>query len=76
MIINIEILRSLTYEFFIYGYKTRADYHKKLACSYDNEKRRLELNFGEYFMSKKVSLEKKKWITIDGSEIQSNPLFN
>ena len=39
---NFEKIRSYMREFYVYGFKNRAEYDKKSARSYDDEKRRME----------------------------------
>ena len=48
LIKNFERVRSYMREFYVYGFKSRADYDKKSARSYDDEKRRMESILGDY----------------------------
>ena len=42
LIKNFERIRAYMREFYIYGFKSRDDYSKKSARSYDDERRRIE----------------------------------
>ena len=75
LIKNIEILRRLIREFFVFGYKSRNDYDKKSARTYDNEKRRIASYFGELFSEERDKNGKKVSILIDGDTVDSNPLY-
>ena len=75
LIKNIEILRRLIREFFVFGYKSRNDYDKKSARTYDNEKRRIASYFAELFNEERDGSGKKVSILIDSDAIDSNPLY-
>lgn len=47
LIKNFDKLRDYMREFFVFGYKTRSDYSRKSARTYDNERRRIESYLGE-----------------------------
>ena len=42
LIKNFERIREIMREFYVYGFKSREEYDKKSARSYDDERRRLE----------------------------------
>ena len=46
-------------EFFIYGFKTREEYDKKSARSYDNERRRIQSYLGDLVSFRQTPLGKK-----------------
>ena len=48
LIKNFERIRNYMREFYVYGFKSRNDYDKKSARSYDDERRRLESWLGDY----------------------------
>lgn len=75
LIKNIEVLRRLIREFFVFGYKGRSDYDKKSSRSYDNEKRRVASYFGELFFEERDKTGKKVSILIDSDTVDSNPLY-
>ena len=41
LIKNFEKIRSYMREFYVYGFKSREEYNKKSARSYDDERRRM-----------------------------------
>ena len=48
LIKNFEKIRAYMRDFYVYGFKSRDDYQKKSARSYDDERRRLESWLGEH----------------------------
>ena len=45
---NFEKVRAYMREFYVYGFKSRAEYDAKSARSYDDERRRIESWLGDY----------------------------
>lgn len=62
-------------DFYIYGFRSRDEFKKKSARSYDNEKRRIESYLGEYVSFRQDQNGKKVFISIDGKDICHNPLY-
>ena len=75
LIKNIEMLRRLIRDFFVFGYKSRNDFDKKSGKSYDNAKRRVASLFDELFVGEYDNGEKRYSIRIDSEFEKSNPLF-
>ena len=48
LIKNFEKIRAYMRDFYVYGFKSRDDYQKKSARSYDDERRRLESWLGDH----------------------------
>lgn len=48
LIKNFNKIRDYMRDFYVYGFKSRDDYTKKSARSYDDEKRRIESWLGDY----------------------------
>ena len=48
LIKNFERIRAYMREFYVYGFKSRDDYSKKSARSYDDERRRIESWLGDH----------------------------
>lgn len=48
LIKSFEIIRDYMREFYIYGFKSREEYTKKSARSYDDKRRRIESWLGGY----------------------------
>lgn len=47
LIKNFNKIRDYMREFYVYGFKSREEYNKKSARSYDDERRRMESWLGE-----------------------------
>lgn len=75
LIKDFEHIRNYMREFYVYGFKTRADYDAKSARSYDNEKRRLESWLGDYMQFRQESNGKRVFISVDSRAIDRNPLY-
>ena len=48
LIKNFDRIRDYMRQFYIYGFKSRTEYDKKSARSYDNERRRIESWLGDF----------------------------
>ena len=48
LIKNFNRIRDYMRQFYVYGFRTRDEYDKKSARSYDNERRRIESWLGDY----------------------------
>lgn len=75
LIKNYEKIRSYMREFYVYGFKSRSEYDKKSARSYDDEKRRIESWLQDYMSFVRTSEGKNVFISIDSRRIQHNPFF-
>lgn len=75
LIKNFEKLRDYMRDFLIYGYKTRSDYSKKSARTYDNERRRIESYLGEYVKWEYGKGGKRVFLSVDAAKIPRNPLY-
>ncbi len=73
---NFERVRDYMRQFFVFGFRSRNEYTKKSARSYDNEKRRIESWLGEYMSFSKGKAGKNVFISVDSRSISSNPLYN
>lgn len=76
LIKNFEKIRDYMKEFYIYGFKSREEYNKKSARSYDNEKRRIESYLGSYMYFRQKEHEKNVFLSIDSRSSSRNPLYN
>lgn len=74
LIKNFDNIRSYMREFFIYGFKTREEYDKKSARSYDNERRRIQSYLGDLVSFRQTSAGKNLFISLDGRSVTHNPL--
>ena len=48
LIKNFDNIRQLMRDFYVFGFKSRADFTDKSARSYDNARRRIDCLLGEY----------------------------
>ena len=76
LIKNFEKTRAYMRDFYVYGFKSRDDYQKKSARSYDDERRRLESWLGEHMSFVRTPEGKNVFISIDSRTIRHNPLYN
>lgn len=68
-------IREYMREFYIYGFKSRDEFNKKSARSYDDERRRLESWLGEYMGFRQTSEGKHVFLSIDSRLLNHNPLY-
>ena len=73
---NFERIRAYMREFYVYGFKSREDYSKKSARSYDDERRRIESWLGDHMSFVRTSEGKNVFISIDSRSICHNPFYN
>ena len=76
LIKNFEKIRAYMRDFYVYGFKSRDDYQKKSARSYDDERRRLESWLGEHMSFVRTAEGKNVFISIDSRTVRHNPLYN
>lgn len=75
LIKNFNRIRDYMREFYVYGFKSRDEFHKKSARSYDDERRRLESWLGEYMTFRQTPDGKNVFISIDSRLSNHNPLY-
>ena len=75
LIKNFEKIRAYMREFYVYGFKSREDYQKKSARSYDDERRRMESWLGDYMSFVRTPEGKNVFISIDSRVSRHNPFF-
>ena len=68
-------IRGYMRQFYIYGFRKRAEYTEKSARSYDNERRRIESWLGEHMSFRRQPDGKISFISVDTREISHNPLY-
>ena len=76
LIKNFEKIRDYMREFYVYGFKSRDEYDKKSARSYDNERRRIESWLGDYMSFRQGENGKNVFLSIDSRSSSRNPLYN
>lgn len=72
---NFNRIRDYIREFYIYGFKSRDEYTKKSARSYDDERRRMESWLGDYMQFRQTPDGKNVFISIYSRVSHHNPLY-
>lgn len=75
LIKNFEKIRAYMREFYIYGFKSREEYNKKSARSYDDERRRMESWLGDHMSFVRTPEGKNVFISIDSRVSTHNPFY-
>ena len=75
LIKNFNRIRDYMREFYVYGFKSRDEFTKKSARSYDDERRRLESWLGDYMRFRQTLDGKSVFISIDSRVSRHNPLY-
>ena len=76
LIKNFDRIRDYMRQFYVYGFKSRTEYDKKSARSYDNERRRLESWLGDFMRFRQTGDGKNVFLSVDSRAIPGNPLYN
>lgn len=75
LIKNFDHIRQMMRDFYVFGFKSRADFAEKSARSYDNERRRIESWLGEYMYFRQNAGGKNCFIAVDSRKIKHNPFY-
>ncbi|MBR7147705.1 MAG: WYL domain-containing protein [Firmicutes bacterium] len=75
LIKNFEKVRAYLREFYVYGFKSRTEYDKKSARSYDDERRRVESWLGEYMGFTQTPEGKNVFLSVDSRVTKTNPFY-
>lgn len=75
LIKSIDKVRDYMRQFYVYGFKSRTEYDKKSARSYDNERRRIESWLGDYMRFRQTPEGKQVFLSVDSRSISHNPLY-
>lgn len=75
LIKNFDNIRQLMRDFYVFGFKSRADFADKSARSYDNERRRIESWLCEYMYFRQNAGGKNCFISVDSRKIRHNPFY-
>lgn len=67
--------RDYMREFYIYGFKSREEYTRKSARSYDDERRRIEAWLGDYMGFRQTADGKNVFLSIDSRQSRHNPFY-
>lgn len=72
---SFDNIRMIMRDFYVYGFKSRADFHDISARSYDNERRRIESWLGQYMYFRQNPGGKSCFISVDSRRIKHNPFY-
>ncbi|MBQ8836180.1 MAG: WYL domain-containing protein [Clostridia bacterium] len=75
LIKNFSRIRDYMREFYVYGFKSRDEYDKKSARSYDDERRRIESWLGDYMSFRTTPDGKNVFLSIDSRLTRHDPLY-
>ena len=75
LIKSFDNIRQMMRDFYVFGFKSRADFADKSARSYDNERRRIESWLGEYMYFRQNTGGKNCFISVDSRKIRHNPFY-
>lgn len=76
LIKSFEKIRDYMRDFYVYGFKSREDYTRKSARSYDDERRRIESWLGGYMAFRHTAEGKNVFISVDNRSVIRNPLHS
>lgn len=76
LIKSFDRIRDYMRQFYVYGFKSRTEYDKKSARSYDNERRRLESWLGDFMRFRQTGEGKNVFLSVDSRSIPANPLYH
>jgi len=72
---NFNRIRDYMREFYVYGFKSRDEYTRKSARSYDDERRRVESWLGDYMRFRRTPEGKNVFLSIDSRVSRHNPFY-
>lgn len=72
---NFGRIREYMREFYVFGFKSREEFSRKSARSYDDEKRRIESWLGDYMRFTQTAEGKTVFLSIDSRAALHNPLY-
>ncbi len=72
---NFKRIREYMRDFYVYGFKTRDEYDRKSARSYDNERRRIENYLGDYMSFHQTKTGKRMFLSVDTRTTEGNPFY-
>ena len=75
LIKSFEKIRGYMRDFYVYGFKSREQYDRKSARSYDNERRRIESWLGDYMSFRQDAGGKTVFLSVDNRGVPHNPLY-
>ena len=72
---NFDNIRMKMRDFYVYGFKSKADFSDKSARTYDNDRRRIESWLAAYMYFRKNAKGKRCFIAVDSRKIKHNQFY-
>ena len=74
LIKSFDRIREYMRQFYVYGFRPRAEYDMKSARSYDNERRRVQSWLGNYMRFRQEAGGREVYLSVDSRSVAHNPL--
>ena len=75
LIKNFDNIRMVMRDFYVYGFKSKADFSHRSLRSHDNDRRRIESWLGDYMFFRQNANGKQRFISVDSRKIKHNPFY-
>ena len=72
---NFDNIRMVMRDFYVYGFKSKADFNDKSGRTYDNDRRRIESWLSNFMYFRKNAKGKRCFISVDSRKIRHNPFY-
>ena len=72
---NLDNIRMVMRDFYVYGFKSKADFSDRSARSHDNDRRRIESWLADYMCFRQKAKGKRRFIAVDSRKIKHNPFY-
>ena len=72
---NLDNIRMVMRDFYVYGFKSKADFGDRSARSHDNDRRRIESWLADYMCFRQNAKGKRRFIAVDSRKIKHNPFY-
>ena len=72
---NLDNIRMVMRDFYVYGFKSKADFSGRSARSHDNDRRRIESWLADYMCFRQNAKGKRRFIAVDSRKIKHNPFY-
>ena len=72
---NLDNIRMVMRDFYVYGFKSKADFNERSARSHDNDRRRIESWLADYMCFRQNAKGKRRFIAVDSRKIKHNPFY-
>ena len=72
---NLDNIRMVMRDFYVYGFKSKADFSDRSARSHDNDRRCIESWLADYMCFRQNAKGKRRFIAVDSRKIKHNPFY-